>query len=296
MRIKRYSALLLALVASVFSMSAQTASFLNVPDDAKDLGMGGVSFVRDAECVLDETSLNADVSYFRWSPKGVGTNLIDVDVNYSFGKVGIIAEARMNGYASYPMFDGMGNGTGEYKPNEMMAGIGAAYAITDGLAVSVLAKYVGSNLAPEAKANAFCADVNLLYRNKDLTVGLLAANLGSSLDFGTAKVALPMAVKAGAAYDLGLGENFDLQLGLDAGYMAQSGHNAVVASAGADFKMFDIASVRAGYHFSSNNAFDPSYISAGLGVDVSVISISAAYLFGPSPMSGTLCAAIGVRF
>lgn len=280
----------------MFSMSAQTASFLNVPDDAKDLGMGGVSFVRDAECVLDETSLNADVSYFRWSPKGVGTNLIDVDVNYSFGKVGIIAEARMNGYASYPMFDGMGNGTGEYKPNEMMAGIGAAYAITDGLAVSVLAKYVGSNLAPEAKANAFCADVNLLYRNKDLTVGLLAANLGSSLDFGTAKVALPMAVKAGAAYDLGLGENFDLQLGLDAGYMAQSGHNAVVASAGADFKMFDIASVRAGYHFSSNNAFDPSYISAGLGVDVSVISISAAYLFGPSPMSGTLCAAIGVRF
>ena len=184
----------------------------------------------------------------------------------------------------------------EYKPNEMMAGIGAAYAITDGLAVSVLAKYVGSSLAPEAKANAFCADVNLLYRNKDLTVGLLAANLGSSLDFGTAKVALPMAVKAGAAYDLGLGENFDLQLGLDAGYMAQSGHNAVVASAGADFKMFDIASVRAGYHFSSNNAFDPSYISAGLGVDVSVISISAAYLFGPSPMSGTLCAAIGVRF
>lgn len=296
MRIKRYSALLLALVASVFSMSAQTASFLNVPDDAKDLGMGGVSFVRDAECVLDDTSLNADVSYFRWSPKGVATNLIDVDVNYSFGKVGIIAEARMNGYASYPMFDGMGNGTGEYKPSEMMAGIGAAYAITDGLAVSVLAKYVGSNLAPEAKANAFCADVNLLYRNKDLTVGLLAANLGSSLDFGTAKVALPMAVKAGAAYDLGLGENFDLQLGLDAGYMTQSGHNAVVASAGADFKMFDIASVRAGYHFSSNNAFDPSYISAGLGVDVSVISISAAYLFGPSPMSGTLCAAIGIRF
>lgn len=296
MIIKRYSALLLTLVVSAFSMSAQTASFLNVPDDAKDLGMGGVSFVRDAECVLDEASLNADLSYFRWSPKGVGTNLIDVDINYSFGKIGIFGEARMNGYASYPMFDGMGNGTGEYKPNEMMAGIGAAYAITDGLAVSVLAKYVGSSLAPEAKANAFCADVNLLYRNKDLTVGLLAANLGSSLDFGTAKVALPMAVKAGAAYDLGLGENFDLQFGLDAGYMAQSGHNAVVASAGADFKMFDIASVRAGYHFSSNNAFDPSYISAGLGVDVSVISISAAYLFGPSPMSGTLCAAIGVRF
>lgn len=296
MIIKRYSAFLLTLVVSAFSMSAQTASFLNVPDDAKDLGMGGVSFVRDAECVLDETSLNADFSYFRWSPKGVGTNLIDVDINYSFGKIGIFGEARMNGYASYPMFDGMGNGTGEYKPNEMMAGIGAAYAITDGLAVSVLAKYVGSSLAPEAKANAFCADVNLLYRNKDLTVGLLAANLGSSLDFGTAKVALPMAVKAGAAYDLGLGENFGLQLGLDAGYMAQSGHNAVVASAGADLKMFDIASVRAGYHFSSNNAFDPSYISAGLGVDVSVISISAAYLFGPSPMSGTLCAAIGVRF
>lgn len=296
MRIKRYSALLLALAVSVFSMSAQTASFLNVPDDARDLGMGGVSFIRDAECVIDETSLTADVSYFRWSPKGVGTNIIDADVNYSFGKIGIFGEARMNGYASYPMFDGSGNGTGEYKPNELMAGIGAAYAITDGLAVSVLAKYVGSNLAPEAKANAFCADINLLYRHNALTAGLLAANLGSSLNFGTAKVALPMLVKAGAAYDFGFGDDFALQLGLDAGYMTQSGHNAVVASAGADLKMFDIASVRAGYHFSSNTAFDPSYISAGLGVDVSVISISAAYLFAPSPMSGTLCAAVGVRF
>ncbi len=295
MRMKIYS-VLLALAVSVFSMSAQTASFLNVPDDAKDLGMGGVSFVRDAECVLDETSLTADVSYFRWSPKGVGTNIIDADVNYSFGKVGIFGEARMNGYASYPMFDGSGNGTGEYKPKELMAGIGAAYAITDGLAVSVLAKYVGSSLAPEAKATAFCADVNLLYRHNDLTVGLLAANLGSALNFGTAKVALPMSVKAGAAYDFGFGDDFDLQLGLDAGYMSQSGHNAVVVSAGADLKMFDIASVRAGYHFSSDTAFDPSYVSAGLGVDVSVISISAAYLFGPSPMSGTLCAAIGVRF
>lgn len=296
MIIKRYSAFLLALAVSVFSMSAQTASFLNVPDDAKDLGMGGVSFVRDAECVLDDTSLTADVSYFRWSPKGVGSNLIDVDVNYSFGRIGVFGEVRMNGYASYPMFDGSGNGTGEYKPNEMMAGVGAAYAITDGLAVSVLAKYVGSKLAPEANANAFCADVNLVYRHDALTAGLLAANLGSGLNYGSSKVALPMMVKAGAAYDLGFGDDFDLQLGLDAGYMAQSGHNAVVASAGADLKMFDIASVRAGYHFSSNTAFDPSYISAGLGVDVSVISISAAYLFGPSPMSGTLCAAIGVRF
>ena len=105
-----------------------------------------------------------------------------------------------------------------------------------------------------------------------------------------------MLVKAGAQNNFNFGEKLDLLVGLDAGYMTQNGHNAVTVSAGADLKMFDIASLRAGYHFSSNAAFDPSYISAGLGVDVSVVSISAAYLFGPSQVAGTLCSAIGVIF
>lgn len=296
MKTVRYTVLLLAFVVSAFSLKAQTASFLNIPDDAKGLAMGGVNFVRDAECVLEETSVKADVSYFRWTPQGVGTNMIDADFGYSLGRLGFFVKGRVNAYDPYPMSDAAGTDLGLYKPNELMAGLGAAYEVTSGLAVSVLAKYVGSNIAPEAKAAAFCADVNVLYRNKGLTAGLLAANLGSALNFGTSKVALPMLVKAGAQNEFNFGEKMDLLVGLDAGYMTQNGHNAVTVSAGADLKMFDIASVRAGYHFSSNAAFDPSYISAGLGVDVSVISISATYLFGPSPISGTLCAALGVRF
>ena len=296
MKTVRYTVVLLAFVVSAISLKAQTASFLNVPDDARGLAMGGTDFVRNAESVLDDTVFKADVSYYRWTPEAVGTNMIDADITYNLGKLGFFVKGRTNVYDPYPMMDGAGADLGLYSPNELMAGLGAAYEVASGLAVSVLAKYVGSNLAPEVKATAFCADVNVLYRKKDLTVGLLAANLGSSLNFGGSKVALPMLVKAGAQNNFNFGEKLDLLVGLDAGYMTQNGHNAVTVSAGADLKMFDIASVRAGYHFSSNAAFDPSYISAGLGVDVSVVSISAAYLFGPSQVAGTLCAAIGVRF
>ena len=68
-----------------------------------------------------------------------------------------------------------------------------------------------------------------------------------------------------------------LTAGVEAGYMAQGGQNSIVASAGVDFKILDMISVMAGYHFSSNAKLAPSYASAGLGFGIKGISISAAY-------------------
>lgn len=288
--------ILFASVLSVLTLNAQTASFLNVPENAREVAMGGLTAVGDAADVLDDDSMAAAVSYFRWSPKGTASNDINAEIGYDFGKLAVMAEAKISGTGAYPLFDDFGAPLGEYKPGDHMVGLGASYAITPKIAVSLMAKYVGSDLAPEAKATAFCADVNLVFRHKDLSVGVLAANLGTKLNYGVSSVPLPMLLKAGVQNEFHFGEKMGLLLGADAGFVSQGNYNAVTASAGLDFKMFDMLSVMAGYHFSSNREFESSYISAGLGVDVSVISISAAYLVGPAPMSGTLCATLGVRF
>lgn len=296
MRIERYLALLAAAAITAFSANAQTASFLNVPQDAKELAMGGVNAAEDAGFVLEDATMDASVSYFRWNPKGAGSNLINVDLGYKLGNLAILAEAKVNGYGSYPVYDGTGASSGEYTPNEFMAGIGAAYSITPELAVSLMAKYVGSNIAQEAKGTAFCADLNVAYKLNDLTLGLLAANIGSKMNYKTVSAPLPMLIKLGARNDFRFGENFILDAGVDAGYMTQGSYGSVLASAGADLKMFDMVSVRAGYHFSSNAALAPSYVSAGLGFDFSIVSISAAYLFGSPTLSGTLSATLGIKF
>ena len=124
MRIERYLALLAATFITAFSANAQTASFLNVPQDAKELAMGGVNAAEDAGFVLEDATMDASVSYFRWNPKGAGSNLINVDLGYKLGNLAILAEAKVNGYGSYPVYDATGASSGEYTPNEFMAGIG----------------------------------------------------------------------------------------------------------------------------------------------------------------------------
>lgn len=296
MKIKKYIVALAVLVIPNLMLNAQSASFLNIPGDTKELSMGGVNFMRDADIVLDDIKMENTLSYVKWSPKGVGNNYINEDFSFRIGKIGILAQARLNGYDSYPMYDGNHNSLGNYKPQEYMIGLGAAYSITKNLGLSVLAKYVGSNLAPEVKASAFCADVNILYRIKNLTIGLLGANLGSSLNYQVSKVAMPMLVKTGVQNDFCFNEKFMLTAGLDAGLLSQGENSSVTVSAGLDFKMFNMISIMGGYHFSSEQKFEPSYISAGLGIEIFNVSLDAAYLISESPIGNTFGVSVGYSF
>lgn len=288
MRTLRYIISIAFLAAATFSMKAQTGSFLNVPSTARELAMGGVNAGADAEIVLDDQMIKADVSYKMWSPGGVATNMINADVAYRLGKLAILADGGVNTYNPYVVYDGSGNETGTYTPNEMAFAVGAGYKVIPGLGISVMARYVGTNLAPEAKKAAFCADVNAAYQFRSLCIGVSGANIGSS--------ALPMLVEAGARNTFSFGKTLKLGVGADVGFLTQGKNSAVTASAGIDIKIIEMISVMAGYHFSTNTSFEPSYVSAGLGVDIAMIKISAAYLTGNPYVGNTLGFSLGVAF
>lgn len=288
MRIFRYIILLGILISSAFSVKAQTGSFLNIPQNTRELAMGGVNAGSDAESALNDETIMADASYMIWSPGGVGTNLMTAELGYRIGKFAILAEGGANLYKPYPSFDEYGNNTGEYTPKETVFGIGAAYNVIPGLGISLMAKYAGANLAPTAKKAAFCADVNVAYTLKSLTLGVSGLNIGSGN--------LPMLLEAGARNTFSFGEALKLGVGLDAGLIAQGQNNAVIASAGLDLKIKDLISIMAGYHLSTNTAFEPSYVSAGIGADISMIKISAAYLTGNPYVGNTIGFTIGCAF
>ena len=293
----RYIASILAIVLPCLSLSAQTASFLNLPENAKDMAMGGLNVTGDASCVLDDITMDASVSYYKWAPGALGNDVLNADLSYCIGKIGILAEARVNGYPAYTMYDANGAPLEDYTPNEFVAGLGAAYAVMEDLSMSLMAKYVGSKLTSDVNAAAFCADFNALYRINGLTLGLLASNLGTKLKYSESSVAaLPMLLKLGAKNEFVFTDKIGLSAGLEGGCIAQSGQNSITASAGLALKMLDMISVMAGYHFSSNSKLDPSYASAGLGFDIKGISISAAYLISSAPIGNTLGASLGYRF
>ena len=296
MRILKNLAVFVALLLPYLNIYAQSVAVLNVPENAEHLAEGGVTAVGDAVSVLEEDVVDAFVSYYRLSPRGVGSNIINADVSCRFNKVAVLAEFARSGNGSYSLYDEAGNEQGTYKPADLVVGLGAAYAILPNLSLSLMAKYVSSNLASEAKGSAFGVDLNAVYKFKTLKVGLLASNIGSAISYPETKVQQPMLMKAGVKNDFSFGEKLQLEVGVDAGYLSQFKQNSVVVSAGLDLKIFRMLSVRAGYHYSSNTMLESSYVSTGLGLDVSVISISAACLFGSPSMSGSLCATLGVRF
>lgn len=296
MRILKNLAVFVALLLPYLNIYAQSVAVLNVPENAEHLAEGGVTAVGDAVSVLEEDVVDAFVSYYRLSPRGVGSNIINADVSCRFNKVAVLAEFARSGNGSYSLYDEAGNEQGTYKPADLVVGLGAAYAILPNLSLSLMAKYVSSNLASEAKGSVFGVDLNAVYKFKTLKVGLLASNIGSAISYPETKVQQPMLMKAGVKNDFNFGEKLQLEVGVDAGYLSQFKQNSVVVSAGLDLKIFRMLSVRAGYHYSSNTMLESSYVSTGLGLDVSVISISAACLFGSPSMSGSLCATLGVRF
>lgn len=288
MRISRYISVLIALAVTSFASKAQTGSFLNVPQNARELAMGGVNAGSDAESVLNDDKVMVDASYAMWSPGGVASNMVGAEFGYRLGKLAILAEGTFNAYDPYTLYDEYGNETGSYSPDEMVFGVGAAYKVIPGLGVSLMAKYVGAGLAPEAGTAAFCADVNVAFSLKSLTVGVTGANIGS----GT----LPMRIEAGARNVFGFGKALKLGVGLDAGLLAQGQNSAVTVSAGLDLKIINMISVMAGYHFSTDTKFEPSYVSAGVGVDIAMIKISAAYLTGNPYVGNTLGITLGCAF
>ena len=61
--------LMMVLAAFAFPSKAQTGAFLNIPQNARELAMGGVNAGSDAETVFVDDKIMADISYKMWSPK-----------------------------------------------------------------------------------------------------------------------------------------------------------------------------------------------------------------------------------
>jgi len=287
-----------ALLLSAFAVSAQSVPFVNIADNARRMALGGADAAYSASKILDENYKgSADVTYMMWQPQALGNNLFLLDGYYKLSdNFALAAGGRFNMYKPYEAMNATGNPGASFTPSEYMAFLGVHFGAADNLAVMANVKMISSSIAPKYAGNAFAADLGLAYDLDGLTLAISARNLGTKLSYSK-KVQnnLPMTVLLGAEKTFEFGDNA-LDLALDAGYMPL--HSCAVARAGAEFSIQRIFDIRAGYHFGSNKAVEPSYATVGIGANVKVVRLGIAYFIagGDSPLKNTLAFSVGARF
>ena len=295
-----------ALILSVsgVAINAQTLPSLMLDQDPASLalGMSGVASQAGAFAIqnnvaaisLSEKTLDAQASFGTWQPSYSNLKTIGAGAVYRMGKLGFGVDVKMLKLPSYSGVSGNGSDIrdSEFSPSEMNLAAGASYAVMDCLSTGVTLRYTGSNLAADASAAVFGADIALYYAKEALSAGISINNIGSKVKYSETAYPQPMMAKIGAGYDLDLGTSA-LAFTAEADVIFTGG---IMAGAGCEYSFKDMVFARAGYHYGNSVNAVPSYASAGLGLNVFGAQLNFAYLFASPVLANTMCVSLGYSF
>ncbi len=300
---KKIYSLVSILAISIFSANtvfAQTenapkqsaVSMLNVSPDAHTMGMAGSSSTmyatsysiwnNIAATALSEDRLSVGASYGMWAPGTSNTNLIAAAGYGRLSKmITIAAGVRSYVYSPYDITDNNGMISGQFTPYDVQASVGVGIRVLKFFSVGANLNYVTSNIGGPKAANAFSADVALLFDFKFIKVAATGANLGSGINYGgPATYQLPANVKlgVGTTQRFGAEDKHAVSANLEAGALVVT--SDLFASVGAEYMFNNFFRVAAGYHmaFKESAYAIPSYASVGLGINIKGIALNAAYL------------------
>jgi hypothetical protein len=285
----------------------QSAGFMLISPDARTIALGGESpgivsgiygFNNNTASVLFTGNKGAaGASYSSWLPSTLENSMIGGSGYFRTGERSAISFGYSNvSYADIELSDQYGNRDGFFTPSEYFAGVGFSYLLGDNLSAAVNVKYVSSDLGGESAANAFAGDATLFYMKENLSLGLVVANIGSSLDYGNGAYSLPANAKFGAGLEQSLSEKGILLLTASAGMIFEG--SSFMAGAGAEYTYDNLFSLRVGAHYGDKEKSLPSYLSAGAGLNIQGLELNFAYVVGQSdsPVNNSFNIGLGYNF
>jgi hypothetical protein len=287
---------------AVFTLQAQSLPVLLLQTDPAVAGSAGASsqsavsaYAAEnnmAAVSLSSDKLHAGVSYESWQPAAAKDRLLGFGAFWHSGKLGLAVGFKSLQMPSYEIVSPNGATSqvdGAFSPGESSISLGGSYALGKNLAFGVVARLTSSNLAKDASASVFGADISVQYSTDGLSAGLTLANLGGKVDYGEGPYPQPACIKAGASYDIIEG----LNVSAGAGYLFEG---AFESSVGAEYSFMGMAFGRAGYHLGSRELGIPSYASVGAGGKVAGVSLDVAYLFASDTVGGSFIAGLSYAF
>lgn len=237
-------------------------------------GMAGASVLRSFE------STDVLVSYSSWSK--TSTQYFDAIANIVIGDRFLVRAGGTYGIApAYDVVSGISSTVKTFSPSDMAFGASAMYRIAPAFSLEAGVKYASSKLSPDYTASAFGADVLARAYLSGFSVAAGVVNLGSKVK----DYSIPSAAVLAVAYDNGADADHRIRPEVDAKYYFSG---VFGLSAGVDYTIKRIVSIRAGYHFGGVVA---DHASVGLGVNISGFHIDASYLFNTA-----FCVGVGYSF
>ncbi|MFH1783635.1 MAG: PorV/PorQ family protein [bacterium] len=248
------------------------AQFLKIGSGARAVGMGG-AFV----------ALSDDASAIFWNPGGLGAlyakefsamhiewlegikydNLTYVHPIDGFGTLGLDVRYLQVGTMKKTVVNGAGyDETGSFTASDIMVGVAYGKEVLPYFNVGASLKYIKQTIDTK-NANAFAADVGLLYDLLHGDVGLSIQNIGTKLKFDTKEGSLPLNIKFGIA---GRMLNNRLIISVE-GNQPNDGNMNIRAGTEVWIKKF--LALRGGYKytFDENSEFGiSSNFTAGIGI------------------------------
>jgi hypothetical protein len=149
---------------------------------------------------------------------------------------------------------------GSFNPSGYHVDLGAAYGFGS-LSTGVNLKMLGQTFDGSA-SSTFAGDLGALWKSESgFSLGAALQNLGGQLDGAN----LPLAVRAGAAYALGVNAGKDaVTLAADAS-VPSADSSATAFGAGLEYSAMKTYALRAGYKVTGNGGASGLSLGAGLG-------------------------------
>ena len=158
---------------------------------------------------------------------------------------------------------------GSFSPTGYHVDLGVGYAFGS-LSTGLNAKMLGQTFESSG-SSAFAADLGVLWKNNAFSLGAALQNLGSQLDGSN----LPMGVRAGAAYKLGLGAGNDSLTAAADADVPSADSAATSFGGGLEYAGQDLYALRAGYKVAGNGG--AGGFTVGAGIQYNIVHLDYAF-------------------
>lgn len=289
-----------ALFFAGLDAGAQALSSMLVPSDPESAAMGGVSVASRANAFaldnnasaisLSEKTFAVGVSYGYWAPETSSNHNMGLGAFVRVSdRVGIGISGKYIMDRPMDITTESGAVTGRFTPHDLIGSAAVSVRVACGVAVGLTAKIANSSIGEGLSGTAFGADLSVAWHGKSFRAGAALCNAGSRISYGGDSYAIPMSVKAGAAWE----SSFGLEADIEADYLFSG---AFMAGAGLEYSIFDIGFVRAGYHYGDRTEGLASFVSAGVGVRFAGLSLDFTYITASQTLNNTLLCSLGYSF
>ena len=236
-------------------------------------------------------------SYQNWAPDGVKSSNFNLGTGFKLfdGRLGFAFGGAFQNGEKYDAFSDAGVKTGSYTPNDMQINLGASSLITKNFSLGINLRYARQSLGDDnASYETVATDMFLAYRLNEFNFTAGLSSLGSSVKSASDEdFTIPTSATLGAEWHRTLTKEHGIKAVADFDYFFSDN---VTAGLGAQYSWKDMVFIRAGYHFGSDKAVLPSFLTLGGGIKYKRIRLDAAWLTGNDAIKNTLSFGLGIMF